>query len=49
MTQYINDLSNCLSHSSANKFVDDSNITSDGTMAEEIDHKLNTGLEKIYQ
>ena len=46
---YINDLPNCLSHTSANIFADDINITTKGLNVEDIQTPLNYDLEHIHQ
>ena len=46
---YINDLPNCLSYTSANMFVDDTNITTKGSNVEDIQTRLNDDLEQIHQ
>ena len=46
---YINDPPNCLSHTSANMFADDTNITTKGLNAEDIQTRLNYDLEHIHQ
>ena len=46
---YINDLLNCLSYTSANMFVDDTNITTKGLNVEEIQMRLNYDLQHIHQ
>ena len=46
---YINDLPNCLSHTSASMFADDINITTKGLNAEDIQTRLSYDLEHIHQ
>jgi hypothetical protein len=46
---YINDLPNCLSLSAASMFADDTNISTYGTSAVEIQEHLNHDLENIHQ
>ena len=46
---YINDLPNCLTHSSASLFADDTNITAEGISIGEIEDKLCTDLENMHQ
>jgi hypothetical protein len=46
---YINDLPNCLSSSAASMFADDTNISTYGTSAVEIQEHLNHDLENIHQ
>ncbi len=41
---YINDLPNCLKHTQASMFADDTNLTCTGSSANEIEHKLNSDL-----
>ncbi len=41
---YINDLPNCLKHTQASMFADDTNLTCTGSSANEIEHELNSDL-----
>ena len=45
LDEYINDLPNCLSLSSASMFADDTNISTQGKTDTEIQERLNTDLE----
>ena len=42
LTIYINDLPNCLKHTQASMFADDTNLTCTGSSANEIEYKLNS-------
>ncbi|CAB4042884.1 Hypothetical predicted protein, partial [Paramuricea clavata] len=46
---YINDLPNCLPSSAASMFADDTNISTHGSSAAEIQEQLNHDLDNIHQ
>ena len=45
---YVNDLPNCLSHSTASMFADDTNLTTSGKTIKDIQNQLNSDLENIH-
>jgi hypothetical protein len=45
---YINDLPNCLKHTQASMFADDTNSTCTGSSANEIEYKLNSDLCNVF-
>ena len=45
---YVNDLPNCLSHSTASMFADDTNLTTSGKSIKDIQNQLNSDLENIH-
>ena len=44
---YINDLPNCLEHTQASMFADDTNLTCSGVSTAEIEYKLNSDLRNL--
>ncbi len=46
---YINDLPNCLTSSSASMFADDTNISTNGKTNDELQERINVGLENVHQ
>ena len=46
---YINDLPNCLTHSSASLFADDANFTTEGISISEIKDKLCADINELHQ
>ena len=46
---YVNDLSNCLSFSSASLFADDTNLTTSGISVEVVQSRLNEDMEKVHR
>jgi hypothetical protein len=46
---YVNDLPNCLSFSNASLFADDTNLTTSGISAKDVQSQLNEDLENVYR
>ena len=46
---YVNDLPNCLAHSKPSLFADDTNISTSAECMEDLEKRLNSDLENIYQ
>ena len=46
---YVNDLPNCLAHSKPNLFADDTNISTSSECMKDLEKRLNSDLENIYQ